>query len=169
MGHHHGQRDDLTGEHTVGDAGQAIGAVLFVTVWAADTFFFRYTTILNAVIPPVIRITAGILAGAASLYFARNGLAIVFGEKRDIPGVIRKGVFSLVRHPVYLGELLIYLGFLCFSPSLAAGAVFAGNCIFLHFIARHEEKLLLARFGEEYSAYMREVPMWVPGRPFGRR
>jgi protein-S-isoprenylcysteine O-methyltransferase Ste14 len=164
-------REDLTGEHLVGDAGQAIGAVLFFMVWAGDTFFVRYAVFLNALVPPAVRLPAGILAGAAAFYFARNGLAIVFGEKREIPGVIRKGVFSLVRHPVYLGELLIYLGFLCFSLSLAAGTVFLGNCLFLHFIARHEEKLLLARFGEEYAAYMRDVPMWVPGAGglFGRQ
>lgn len=32
---------------------------------------------------------------------------------------------------------------------------------------RHEEKLLLAHFGEPYAQYMREVPMWVP-RPSKR-
>jgi protein-S-isoprenylcysteine O-methyltransferase Ste14 len=34
--------------------------------------------------------------------------------------------------------------------------------LFLHFISRFEEKLLLDRFGEEYEQYMREVPMWIP-------
>jgi protein-S-isoprenylcysteine O-methyltransferase Ste14 len=162
MGRHHENRDDLTGEHFIGDAGQMIGAVLFFTVWAADTFFFRSSTFLSTVIPLTIRVPVGIILGAASIYFARTGLAIVFGETRGKPEVIRKSVFSLVRHPVYFGEILAYLGFLLFSPSLAAAVVWLANIVFLNFIARHEESLLLKRFGEDYRAYMKEVPMWVP-------
>jgi protein-S-isoprenylcysteine O-methyltransferase Ste14 len=32
----------------------------------------------------------------------------------------------------------------------------------LHYIAKFEEKLLLARFGDDYEKYLREVPMWLP-------
>jgi anaerobic C4-dicarboxylate transporter len=31
--------DELTGEHTLGDAGQAFFACLFGVVWVVDTFF----------------------------------------------------------------------------------------------------------------------------------
>ncbi|MDD5723380.1 MAG: isoprenylcysteine carboxylmethyltransferase family protein [Syntrophales bacterium] len=86
----------------------------------------------------------------------------MFGEKRETPGVIRKGVFNVVRHPIYLSEILLYLGCLMLSLSLAATGVFFAAVVFLHYISRHEEKLLLARFGEEYEKYMRDVPMWIP-------
>jgi protein-S-isoprenylcysteine O-methyltransferase Ste14 len=33
---------------------------------------------------------------------------------------------------------------------------------FMHYISRHEERLLLARFGTDYEQYMQEVPMWIP-------
>lgn len=48
------------------------------------------------------------------------------------------------------------------SISLAAAVVWVIAILFLHYISRHEERLLLARFGEDYEQYMREVPMWVP-------
>ena len=158
----HNHRDDLTGEHTIGDAGQLILACLFVAIWAADTYFFRYTTFLNQFIPSVFRIPSGIILFIFSGYLAKTGLSIVFGEVREIPGVIRKSVFNVVRHPVYLSEILLYLGFLVMSISLAAAIVWIIACGFLHYISRHEEKLLLERFGEEYEQYMREVPMWIP-------
>ncbi len=41
------QRDDLPGEHKVGDAGQILFACLFLAAWLADTFFFKYSTFLN--------------------------------------------------------------------------------------------------------------------------
>jgi len=76
--------------------------------------------------------------------------------------VIRKSVFNVVRHPVYLSEILLYLVLLTLSISLAAGAVWIVAIGFLHYISRYEEKLLLSRFGEEYELYMQEVPMWIP-------
>jgi protein-S-isoprenylcysteine O-methyltransferase Ste14 len=155
-------RDDLAGEHTAGDAGQAILALLFVVVWVLDTFFLRYTTFLNHSVSLWIRVPLGVALVILSGYLARTGLAVVFGEKREPPGVIRKGVFSVVRHPIYLSEILLYLGLLIFSLSLAAAVVLCAGIIFLHFISCHEERLLLDRFGEEYRAYMRDVPMWIP-------
>jgi protein-S-isoprenylcysteine O-methyltransferase Ste14 len=157
---HH--RDDLTGEHALGDAGQLVLALLFAATWIADTFFLRATTLLNRQVPLGIRLPLAVVLLVLSGYLAGEGLSIVFGEEREEPSVIREGVFNLVRHPIYLGEILVYLGFLMFSLSLAAAVVWAIAVAFLHHISRYEEKLLLARFGQAYEAYMREVPMWIP-------
>ncbi len=93
---------------------------------------------------------------------AKTGLSIVFGERRDELQVIREGVFGVVRHPIYLSEIILYLGFLLISVSLAATIVWIFAICFLHYISRHEEKLLIDQFGEEYRQYMQKVPMWVP-------
>jgi protein-S-isoprenylcysteine O-methyltransferase Ste14 len=52
---------------------------------------------------------------------------------------------------------------LLLSMSLAAAFVWLIAIGFLHYISRHEEKLLLVRFGKDYKQYMQEVPMWIPG------
>ncbi len=157
-------RDDLTGEHTVGDAGQIVLACLFAITWIADAFFFKYTTFLNQYITPGVRIPIGVVLLVVSGYLARKGLSIVFGEEREKPGVIRKSVFNVVRHPIYLSEILLYLGLLMLSISLTAAFVWILSIVFLHLISRYEERLLLERFGEDYEQYMREVPMWIPLR-----
>lgn len=159
---HHKGRDDLAGEHTAGDAGQGILALLFAAVWVLDTFFLQYTTVLNDFVPLWVRVPLGCVVLAVAGYLARTGLAVVFGEKREVPGVIREGVFSRVRHPIYLSEILLYSGCLMLSLSLAAAGVLLAAIAFLHYISRHEEQLLLARFGEDYERYMRDVPMWIP-------
>ena len=156
------QRDDLTGEHAIGDAGQIVVACLFAATWIADTFFFKYTTFLNQHVPFGVRISSGAVLVVLSGYLARKGLSIVFGEERKKPGVIRESVFNVVRHPIYLSEILLYLCFLCLSLSLTAAAVWIIAIGFLHYISRYEERMLLARFGEEYEQYMRDVPMWIP-------
>jgi len=158
----HKHRKDLTGEHPFGDAGQILIVFLFGAIWVTDTFFFKYTTFLNGYIPLGARIPLAVLLLIVSGYLAKRGLAIVFGEKIEKPAVIRKSVFGIVRHPIYLSEILFYLGLLMLSLSLAATAVWIVAIAFLHYIAKYEEKLLLARFGEDYEKYIREVPMWLP-------
>jgi protein-S-isoprenylcysteine O-methyltransferase Ste14 len=156
------QRSDLTGEHTLGDAGQLILACLFITIWVLDSFILNYTTFLNHIVPLAIRLPIGIVLLAVSGYLAITSLAIVFGEKRENPCVVRKGVFRIMRHPMYLSEILLYLGLLMMSVSLAAAVVWVLAIVFLYHISRYEERLLLERFGQEYQQYMQEVPMWIP-------
>jgi len=51
---------------------------------------------------------------------------------------------------------------LMLSLSISAFVVLLMAIVFLHYISRFEERLLLARFGQEYQKYMEEVPMWIP-------
>lgn len=157
-----GQRGDLTGEHKLGDAGQLVLAVLFTAIWVSDTFILHSTTFLNDILPTAIRIPLGVVILFVSAFLAAKGMYIVFGEKREKAGVIRKSVFAIVRHPIYLSEILLYLGLLMMSLSLAAAFVWLIAVLSFHYISKHEEKLLLVRYGEEYETYMRDVPMWIP-------
>jgi len=159
---YHKERDDLSGEHLISDAGQIIIACLFAAVWILDTFFLKHTTFLNSYAPLGLRLPFGVALLVISGYLARTGLSIVFGEEREKPIVIRKSMFNVVRHPIYLSEILLYCGLLILSISLAASVVLLMAIIFLHYISRYEERLLLARFGQEYRKYMQEVPMWIP-------
>ena len=161
-------REDLTGEHKFGDAGQAIIAALFLVVWVLDSFFFKYTTFLNNHIPLAVQITVGVIMLLTAFYLARAGMKTVFSEVRETPGVIRKGVFGVVRHPIYMSEILFYLGLLFFRTSLAAAGIWIIAIVFLSYISRYEEKLLLARFGDDYKQYMKEVGMYFP-RVWGRK
>ena len=104
----------------------------------------------------------GILLLILSGYIASTGLSIVFGKDTQINGVIRKGVFRFVRHPIYLSEIILYFGLLIMNLSLAATGVWIAGIIFLHYVSRHEERLLLEKYGKEYEEYMKEVPMWFP-------
>lgn len=158
----HHQREDLIGEYFASDAGQIILALLFSGTWITDSFFLEYTTFLNQYIPLAIRIPIGLVFLIISGYLSIKGLSIVFGEKREEPCVIKKGVFNIVRHPIYLSEILLYLGLLILNSSLAAAVVWIIGIGFLHYISKYEESLLLARFGKEYEQYMKEVPMWIP-------
>jgi protein-S-isoprenylcysteine O-methyltransferase Ste14 len=155
-------REDLAGEHVFGDLGQLILFVLFITTWILDSFVFRYTIFFSTIIPHFVRIPLSIVIFYCSGYLARSGLRIVFGEVREEPAVIRDGVFGILRHPIYLGAILFYLGFLVLSFSLTACMLWLIAIGFYHFLAKFEEKKLIMKFGLEYQMYIEEVPMWIP-------
>ena len=158
----HEGRDDLAGEYRYGDLGQVILLFIFLAVWITDCFLFNYSIFLSKYIPLYIQIPLGGVILIASGYLAKAGLKTVFDEVREEPSVVNKGVFGVVRHPIYLGSILFYLALLVFGLSISAAIVWIVIIAFYHFIARHEERLLLEKFGDSYSDYMKEVPMWLP-------
>jgi len=155
-------REDLAGEHIIGDMGQLVLLLIFLGVWITDTFFLKFSIILANLTSLMIRIPLGIGILMVARWLARSGLSTVFGEVRQEPRVIREGVFSIVRHPIYLGAILFYLGLLVFSLSITAALIWVVIIGFYTFLCRYEEKLLIAKFGDDYTTYMCEVPMLLP-------
>lgn len=159
MEHH--RRDDLAGEHRFSDIGQVTIYCLFMALWFSD-MFLKYSNFLNSYLPSAISLPIGVLLLVLAACLAASGLIIVFNKKAQPRGVIRKGVFRFVRHPIYVSEIIMYSGLLILNISLAAAFILVIAIFFLHYISRYEEKLLLIKFGDEYRRYMKEVPMWFP-------
>jgi protein-S-isoprenylcysteine O-methyltransferase Ste14 len=86
------------------------------------------------------------------------------GKVQIIEGqqVIKNGLYRFIRHPIYLGFSLCFLGSLLFRMNYATLLA----CIImipLHIIkAKQEEKLLLQEFGVEYSEYMDTTKRLIP-------
>lgn len=158
----HENRDDLAGEHPLGDAGQLILLVLFLTVWVFDSFILRISVFLAQDVALLIRIPLGLAFVGAAAYFAREGMRRVFGEVRAEPSVITAGVFGRVRHPIYLGCILFYVGLVVFTLSILSSVICAIIVVFYNYISRYEEWMLLDKFGEEYERYRKSVPKWIP-------
>jgi protein-S-isoprenylcysteine O-methyltransferase Ste14 len=158
----HQHRSDLTGEYAFGDMGQLILLVVFLVVLIADSFVFKYSTFLTQYISNYIRVPIALIVLAISGLLAWAGLKIIFGETREEPRVITTGVFSIVRHPIYFGSILLYLGFILLSLSLLSVLIWFIIIAFYYIISRHEEKLLTQRFGLAYEEYKKKVPMLFP-------
>lgn len=155
-------REDLAGEHPFGDTGQLILLIIFLVVWVIDSFILRYSIFAAKYVSLFFRAPVGILCLLLAGYLAQQGMKIVFGEKRSAPEMIAKGVFKLVRHPVYLGCILFYIGLVIFTFSVSAAVVCVAIIVFYHYIAKYEERILLSEFGEQYRQYVESVPMWIP-------
>jgi len=72
------------------------------------------------------------------------------------------GIYAYVRHPQYVGFIVIMLGFLLQWPTLLTALMFPVLVIMYVRLARREEGEALATFGAEYERYMRRVPGFLP-------
>jgi len=158
----HPGRPDLIGEHKAGDAGQIILLIVFLATWITDSFLFKYSIFLADYVPLAARLGSGILVLILSWLLARSGLRVIFREQRDKPELIKEGVFARIRHPIYLGAILLYLGLILITFSLISAGLWLAIILFYIFISRYEERLLIAHFGEEYNEYKKQVPMLFP-------
>lgn len=112
---------------------------------------------------------AGLVLGAASSVFAAWAmwsLGRSYGIRTDIfdgHELKTSGPFGLVRHPMYLGIVLYYVGatLVLQSPLLLALTALIIAPYTAIRIA-HEERALRTVFGERYAAYQRDVPPLLP-------
>jgi len=84
-------------------------------------------------------------------------------RSRAVQRLVTYGVFGWSRNPLYNGNFLIWMGFVVISGVLwflpVAIILFA---IEYSFIVRYEEGVLESIFGDEYLAYKRRTPRWLP-------
>ena len=72
------------------------------------------------------------------------------------------GVYEYVRHPQYIGFIVIMLGFLLQWPTLLTLLMFPVLVVMYVRLARLEEREALREFGDQYRAYMQRVPAFLP-------
>ena len=72
------------------------------------------------------------------------------------------GPYAAVRHPQYVGFLLIMAGLLLQWPTLLTVPMFPILALAYARLARSEEREVRAEFGAEYDAYAASTPRFVP-------
>jgi protein-S-isoprenylcysteine O-methyltransferase Ste14 len=111
-------------------------------------------------------LVAGDLMLGAGLLFAIASVAFLgrcFGVLPDVRGLVTRGPYRLVRHPLYLGELTAALGIVIgaqrWAPAFAAWLV----CLGLQLVrTKYEERSLRAEF-PEYAPYADRTKRLIPG------
>ena len=152
---------EKNGEHPLGDAGQLILFGLFLVIWILDSFILHHSTFLADRIPLLIRLIILGVAFAAAVYLFKSGHVVVSGDQRATE-VVSTGAFRYVRHPLYLGSILIYFGMTVSTASLFCLALLVLIALFYNYIAGYEEKLLEVKLGQDYIAYKKKTGKWIP-------
>ncbi len=154
---------------------------------AAGGWLFRHRTALPLpiaaailAIPAASRDT-GVLMPAAGIATTMVGEAIRVWGVRHIGAVsrtrserlgplIESGPFAYVRNPLYIGNMLLWVGFaLTARLWWLAPLAFVLLAAEYHAIVGWEERLLVERIGEQYREYLTRVPRWIPRSNRGER
>lgn len=86
----------------------------------------------------------------------------VLYEAQQTHSLAISGAYSYVRHPQYVGFILVMFGFLLQWPTLLTLAMFPVLTVMYVRLARGEEKDAIAEFGDAYRRYAAEVPGFIP-------
>ncbi|WP_455278769.1 methyltransferase family protein [[Eubacterium] cellulosolvens] len=134
--------------------------IVFINIWILDSFIFKISTGISGYISTWVRLIIALVLILIGITMMRSAGKMLFHEKHS--GVIDRGLFAYVRHPLYLATLLIYLGFVLGSFSILSFVAFVLIFFMYNHLAIFEEKELEKVFGEEYLQYKKRVPRWIP-------
>jgi protein-S-isoprenylcysteine O-methyltransferase Ste14 len=124
---------------------------------------------------PVQAIGVLLIAGGAGVLLHAFARFVIEGLGTPAPvappeQLVVGGLYRYVRNPMYVAVASTIIGQ---ALLLGRPVLFAYAALFLAavaaFVHLYEEPTLTRRFGEEYAAYRRAVPAWLPRRnTFGR-
>ncbi len=113
--------------------------------------------------------TAGLLMVALGQLFRITTIGLDYivrgGRNRRIyaEDLVTGGLFSHCRNPLYVGNILIAIGYLFVGGN--GGSIIVGSLAFLaiyRLIVHSEETFLSAKFGQAYADFCADVPRWMP-------
>ena len=72
--------------------------------------------------------------------------------------LVRSGIYSIIRHPQYLGFILFSAGFIFITQNLYIIIVSISACVILYLGIKAEDKQLLQKYSNDYREYIRTTP-----------
>lgn len=101
-------------------------------------------------------------ASCVWLLAAVLALGRCFGMLPEARGLVTRGPYAVVRHPIYVGEFGTFAGFLIAAPTAWNLACVLTFCAAQAIRMRLEEQALTREF-PEYAEYAARTPLVVPG------
>ena len=137
-----------------------------VALFAASLVFFSGRADTSTAVPLASSGFLLALVGAALVLRSRSELGAAWSlvAKADRnAGLVTTGPYRVVRHPIYLGFVLLATGqALAFANPVALGIVLLAMAPTFAWRARAEEVILGRTFGEPYVAYRQRTRLLIP-------
>lgn len=102
------------------------------------------------------------LFAAAGVMFAFHLYSLVLPRRRKswgyVGGLVGTDLYSVVRHPLYVGVIVLYVGAIAVGQSWPVAVVALAGIAVMYWNMLLEERSNVGRFGHGYVTYMRQVP-----------
>jgi protein-S-isoprenylcysteine O-methyltransferase Ste14 len=136
-----------------------IASITIVFCWLLFVLFFHNP--ISQALFVVGNVTVGVgilLIILAMVTLRRKGDLQEGGDFTATTVVVKRGVYSVVRHPLYLGWLLTYPAAMLVSQHWLIVILGVIGIVSMDQITRMADEQLVKKFGEDYKTYMQEVP-----------
>jgi protein-S-isoprenylcysteine O-methyltransferase Ste14 len=117
-------------------------------------FYLAYTLDVPNIPAPMIYF--GWLLFAAGLALIAASIATLAANRQG--GLIDRGIYGMLRHPMYFGAILLFLSWICFLPHWIVILVSSANSAIVYWFILQGERCNIAKFGNAYLSYMERVP-----------
>ena len=113
-----------------------------------------------AILGSILILLGLIIAGKASQVISVSTVADMRTDRK--PQLVTGGIYSRIRHPLYLATILLFLGLICLYP-FPQVAVFSGSMIGYILVGSYlEERKLVLQYGQEYLDYRKKAGFILP-------
>jgi protein-S-isoprenylcysteine O-methyltransferase Ste14/NAD-dependent dihydropyrimidine dehydrogenase PreA subunit len=99
---------------------------------------------------------------ATAIYFPKEGKPQEGKSSMDVTAVVDTGLYSIIRHPQYLGCILMMFASILVSQHWLSAIVGVSITFWLFSEIPKEEEALILKFGDDYRSYMERVPRLNP-------
>jgi len=141
---------------------QLLFIILFTSSWFIDAIFLKTSIQFGNLIIDIFRLTLFLLFLILAFLCIKSSGFIISEEIINQRRVVEQGIYSRVRHPMYLGILLIYVAFIFLTLSFICLIIFIFIIIIMNKMADYEENALEKIFENEYRTYVKKTPKWIP-------
>jgi len=142
-----------------------------------SSLFFVGILFQSALIPTYQILTKGSITEYLAYVFAGFGTIIMVKSAKQISlsrllgissgsdqvdELVVSGLYSKIRHPLYAGFVLIFIGYFLFAGTAAAAVHLICLTIYIPIGIYFEEKNLVDLYGQSYIEYQEKVPAFFP-------
>jgi protein-S-isoprenylcysteine O-methyltransferase Ste14 len=140
--------------------GFLIAALMWLVSWAMPAFGFEVPS--SDVLAVSVAVAGAIISGLGILSFRQARTTVNPMKPDSTSSLVVSGIYRLTRNPMYLGFLLVLLGWAIF---LSNALTFVLLPVFVFYMNRFqiepEEKALHYLFGPQFVMYTSRVRRWL--------
>jgi protein-S-isoprenylcysteine O-methyltransferase Ste14 len=136
----------------------AIPFMFFTDYDQMSNFWIRILTVLS-----ILLCFSGFIIRAYAIGTTPKGTSGRNTKEQVAEALNKTGIYSLVRHPLYLGNYLMWIGIVVFTFNIYFIIIVSlAFWIYYERIMFAEERFLERKFGDEYITWSMKVPAFLP-------
>jgi protein-S-isoprenylcysteine O-methyltransferase Ste14 len=140
--------------------GAIVAALMWCASWATPAFDFRLPASLLSSVS--LALLGAVICLSGVVAFRRAKTTVNPMRPDSTSSLVVSGIYNYTRNPMYLGFLLVLLGWAIFLSNFVALTLLPAFVMYMdRFQIAPEERVLAALFADEYPAYHARVRRWI--------